>query len=40
MKFGFILWQIKVYQNITKLSCKPLALTSYKTFKKQKEALD
>ena len=37
LQFGFIVCQVEDYQNILKLSCRPLAFTSYKAFKKQKE---
>ena len=29
IQFVFILWQVKGYRNIMKLSCRPLAFTSY-----------
>ena len=35
MKFGFIVCQVEGYQNMFKLSCRPLAFTSYKVFKKK-----
>ena len=35
-KFVFLVYQVEDYQNIFKLSCKPLAFTSYKAFLKNK----
>ena len=37
MQFVFIICQFDGYQNILKLSCRPLAFTLFKVFKKQKE---
>ena len=35
--FAFVVCQVKGYRNILKLSCRPLAFTSYKVFLKDKE---
>ena len=37
MQFVFIVCQVEDYQNILKLSCKPIAFSSYKAFLKRKE---
>ena len=37
MQFIFIVYQVEGYQNILKLSCRPLAFTSYKAFLKNKK---
>ena len=37
VQFVFIVCQVEDYQNILKLSCRPLAFTSNKTFLKNKE---
>ena len=29
IQFAFIVWQLEGYRNISKLSCRPLAFTSY-----------
>ena len=36
LQFDFIVWQVEGYCNISKLSCRPLAFTSTKHFKKTK----
>ena len=36
MQFVFILCEVEGYRNILKLSCKPIAFTSYKAFLKNK----
>ena len=36
LQFDFIVWQVEDYCNISKLSCRPLAFTSTKHFKKTK----
>ena len=35
IQFVFIICQVEGYQNILKLSCRPLAFTSYKAFLKK-----
>ena len=37
MQFVYIVFQVERYQNILKLSCRPLAFTSYKAFLKNKK---
>ena len=37
IQFVFIVCQVECYRNILKLSCKPLAFTSYKAFLKNKK---
>ena len=36
LQFAFVVWQVEGYCNISKLSCRPLAFTSTKHFKKTK----
>ena len=36
LQFAFIVWQVEGYCNVPKLSCRPLAFTSTKHFKKIK----
>ena len=36
MEVAFILWKVKGYRNMSKLSCRPLGFTSYKAFFKNK----
>ena len=38
LQFVFIVCQVKGYQNILKLSCTPLAFSSYKAFRKNKKS--
>ena len=37
MQFVFFVYQVYSYQNILKLSCRPLAFISYKAFSKKKK---
>ena len=37
MQFVFIVCRVEDYRNMLKLTCRPLALTSYKAFLKNKE---
>ena len=37
IQFIFIVSQVQDYRNLLKLSCRPLAFTSYKAFLKNKE---
>ena len=36
MQFVYVVFQVEGYQNILKLSCRPLVFTSYKAFLKNK----
>ena len=38
MKFGFIVYQVEGYQNMLKLSCKPVVLPHIKLFQKTKRS--
>ena len=40
MQFLFILCQVEGYRNILKLSCKPIAIASYKDFLQYKKGLE
>ena len=40
VKFVFIAGQVKDFQNVLKLCCRPLAFTSYKVFYKNKRSLE
>ena len=39
-RFVFIVFQVEYYQNISKPTCKPLAITSYKVFFSKKRGLE